>query len=248
VTPTATIRPSERPAPTPEPTVHFLGVEDLADVDLYDERPTAVCDGDPNNAFLDAPESDIDCCNGLRFGFRAIRTRLASVDRLYLHRRSCAALPCTRLELDTVDVIGWKSDNAVSVTMTGAYDRITAPVEGAIAPWPSASSSTSPPIARPAIEGAPTAIRRREPFPYCGRQRPVDSGQSGERQVEINRCFIDGVLEARPVEMVFVPEVIREPILIRFDGTGFVEVWSARQGRRETCITLPAWVYFGFAC
>jgi len=249
VTPTATIRPSERPAAhTPEPTVHLFGLEDLADVDLYVERPTAVCDGDPNIAFLDAPESSIDCYNGLRFGFRAIRTQLAAVDRLYLYRRPCAALPCAQHELDTVDVIGWQGDSAFSVTMTGDYSRMTAPAPGAIAPWPSASSSIPPPIARPAIDGAPKAIRRREPYPYCGRQQPVESGQPGERQVEINRCFIDGVLEARPVEMVLIPEVIREPIVIRFDGSGFVEVWSARQGSWETCISLGGWVYFGFAC
>jgi len=249
VAPTATIRPSERPATrTPTPTVHLFGEEDLADVDLYVERPTAVCDGDPNIAFLNAPESNIDCYNGLRFGFRAIRTQLASVDRLYLYRRPCAALPCTQHELDTVDVIGWQGESAFSVTMTGVYSTMTAPASGAAAPWPNASSSIPPSIARPTIDGAPRAIRLREPYPYCGRQQPVDSGQTTERQVEINRCFIDGVLEARPVEMVFIPDVVREPILIRFDGSGFVDVWSARHGSWETCISLGGWVYFGFVC
>ena len=48
--------------------------------------------------------------------------------------------------------------------------------------------------------------------------------------------------------MVFIPDVIREPVVIRFDGSGFSVVWSARQASRETCITLGTSVYFGLAC
>jgi hypothetical protein len=173
---------------------------------------------------------------------------MPSVDRLYLYRRPCAVLPCTQTELDTVDVIGWAGDDAFSVTITEEPFTLTVPFDGAIAPWPQASSSIPPPVSRLAIEGASREIRRREPYPYCGRERPHDSGQPAERRLEINRCFIDGVLEGRPVEMVFIPDVIREPVVMRFDGSGFIVVWSARQASRETCITLGTSVYFGLAC
>ena len=247
-TPTATILTSAPTTPSPAPTIALMGEDDVADVDVLKERPTAVCDGNPNLQYIDAPESRIECYNGLQLGFRALRTRMASVDRLYLHRRPCAALPCTQSELDTVDVVGWLGDDALSVTITEEPFSLTVPFDGAIVPWPQASSSVPPPVARPTIEGASREIRRREPYPYCGRERPTDSNQSTQRALEINRCFIDGVVGGRPVEMVFIPDVIQEPVVIRFDGSGFVVLWSARQPSWETCVTLGSWVYFGLAC
>jgi hypothetical protein len=218
----------------------------IADVDLRVERPTAVCDGNPNIAFLGAPESSIACDTGLGLGFRALRVDMPAIDRLYLHRRPCAALPCTQYELDVVDVIGWLGERAMTVTIVEG--QLTFPLDGAVAAWPAASTSVPPPIDRPLIKGAPREIARREPYPYCGRQQPTDSGQPDQRRVEINRCFIDGVLDGRPVEMVFIPEVIREPILFRFSGRGFVDAWSARNGSWATCITLGSSVYWGQAC
>lgn len=249
VSPTVTIPPSEPPTtPSPAPTAELMDPDDAADVDVLKERPTAVCDEDPNLPYLDAAKPRIDCDTGLQLGFRALRTRMPSVDRLYLHRRPCAALPCTQTELDIVDVIAWLGNDAFSVTITEEPFTLTAPIAAALAPWPTASSSVPPPIARPEIEGASREIRRREPYPYCGRERPHDSDQPIERKLEINRCFIDGVLEGRPVEMVFIPDVIREPVVLRFDGSGFIEVWSARRSSWETCVTLGSWVYFGLAC
>lgn len=249
VTPAATSALSvATTTPSPAPSVPLMGEADVADVDLLIERPTAVCDQDPNLQFIEAPESRIECYNGLQLGFRALRTRLVSVDRLYLHRRPCAALPCTQTELDTVDVVGWVGDDALSVTITEEPFTLTVPFAGAIVPWPTASWSVPPPVARPTIEGASREIRRREPYPYCGRQRPDDSEQRTERALEINRCFIDGVLEGRPVEMGFIPDVVQEPVVLRFAGSGFIVVWSARQSNWQTCITLGSWVYFGLAC
>ena len=248
-TPSATLLPSEPPpTPSPAPTMALMQEEDIARVDLLDERPTAVCDENPNLPFIDAPEP-WTCYNGLQLGFRALRTRMPSINRLYLHRRPCAALPCTQSELDTVDVIGWLGDDAFSVTITEEPFTLTVPFAGAIAPWPSASSSVPPPVARPPIEGSSSEIRSREPYPYCGRERPHDSGQPAERKLEINRCFIDAVLEGRPAEMVLIPDVIREPVVIRFDGRGVV-AWSTRRSGWETwtCVTLGNSVYVGQAC
>lgn len=250
VTPAATLAPSEQPStPSPAPTVTLMHPDDVAEVDLLDERPTAVCDQDPNLPYIDAPEQRIDCYNGLQLGFRALRTHMPSIGRLYLHRGPCAALPCTQTELDTVDVIGWLGSDAFSVTITEEPFTLTVPFAGALAPWPTASSSVPPPIARPEIEGASREISRREPYPYCGRERPHDSGQPAERRLEINRCFMDGVLEGRPVEMVFIPDVIREPVVIRFDESGSIVVWSARQSSQTwSCVTLGSSVYFGLEC
>lgn len=257
--------PSTQPPPSPS-LIPLMSEDELADVSVDAERPTAICDQDPSDARVDGPKSLIDCSGGLQYGFRALRTRLGSIDRLYLHRGSCAAVPCTPEELDVVSVIGWHGSDAYSVVITAdpegvTVSTITAPIAGALAAWPKASSSVPPRVARPSIPGAPHELRRRAPYPYCGREKPVGvaADQPGDYELglEINRCFIDGVLEGRPVEMIVITAVTRQPVVLRFDGSGFVTQYMQIEGtasmppgwyRREGCITLERFVYFGFAC
>jgi hypothetical protein len=262
---TATLTASTSPRPTVQPTVEsqaapspssvtYLSDEELADVSIEVERPTAVCDQDPSNAYAGGPDSQITCYDGLQLGLRALRTRMTSVDRLYLHRGACAGVRCTPIELDTVAVIGWLSGDAYTVTITWETHEITAPADGAIADWPTASGSVPPQVERPTIAAAPAEIRQREPYPYCGREEPVglitDEPGDFEHVLEINRCFFDGVLEGRPVEMVKTTDVAIEPVVLRFDGQGFVtrymkydtpRTWHRDQGP----VILGTSVFFG---
>ncbi len=247
--PAATSEPSLQPSPSP---IAKLVEEDLPNFSLEDERPTAVCDQDPSDAYADGRRSPIFCYDGLDLGFRALRTRMPSVERLYLHRGACAAIPCTPVELDKVEVIGWHGTDAYTVLISSDPSFITVPVEGAAAEWPTAASSSAPAVDRPAISGGAREVNRREPYPHCGRERSARSGQSSERKFEINRCFFDGVLDGRPVEMIMITDVTHEPVLLRFDGHGFVtrymqygtpEDWY----RDEGPVILGGSVFFGLS-
>jgi hypothetical protein len=231
--------------------------EDLADVSFESERPTAVCGQDPSDAYAGGPRSQIYCHDGLALGFRALRTQMPAIERLYLQHGACTAVPCTQAELDTVAVIGWLGNVAYSVGITSDPYRISVPIPGATADWPAASSSVAPPLARPSIDGASRAIRTREPYPYCGRTtRNPFLGTSKERPSDaetvwaINRCFFDGVLDGRPVEMIEITAVTRQPVLLRFDGDGFITRYIRTDGvglwrREEFVVVLNASVFNG---
>lgn len=215
--------PSAEPSPSAIP---LLSDDELADVSLEDVDITAVCDQDPSDAYMDGEKSTVDCFDGLQLGYRALRTTLAAVDRLYLHRQTCAAIPCTSEELAEVTVIGWSGTFPYSVFINWTAHSITVPQAGATTSWPAATSSARPAVERITIDGAPKEIQSREPFPYCGLATPVglttDKPGDFERHVQINRCFMDGVLDRRPVEMVLITDVTEEPVVLRFGGHGFV--------------------------
>jgi hypothetical protein len=251
------------PSAPPPSSLGFLSEEELAPVSLEDERPTAICDTEPRTSDRAAPQSHILCYDGLEEGLRALRTRLASVDLLYLRYGPCAAVPCTQGEVDTIEVIGWSGNTASSVVITYEPRTITIPSDGASKDWPSASSSKPPPVARPSIAGAAKEMQARTPYPFCGRttrnpvlgtptERPGDSDQVWA----INRCFFDGIFAERPVEMIEITAVTRQPVLLRFDGSGFVTRYiskgvasngSPKWYRNEGPIIVNSSVFFGLA-
>lgn len=217
--PYPTTRPTEGPSGSPS-SLPFLDPETLAAVRLDESDVTAICDPDPSAS------GDVFCYEGLELGFRALRTTMTSVDRLYLNRPACASGVCVPDEVNRVRVIGWSGADAYTVLMDWDADTITVPIPDAAVAWPAATSSVPPPIRRPSIDNAPAEIRRREPYPFCGRAKPLgfqDEEPGDREEVEaINTCFFDGVLEGRPVEMIEIPAVTRKPALLRFDGIGFV--------------------------
>jgi hypothetical protein len=75
--------------------------------------------------------------------------------------------------------------------------------------------------------------------------------------VAVNRCFFDGMLQGRPVEMVMITDVTRQPVVFRFDGSGFVTRYMQEGGdgstsrawyRRDGCEILGSSVYWGLEC
>lgn len=215
----ATTLPTHVPSASPS-SAASLDLETLPKVRLADSDTTAICDPDPS-AF-----GDVFCYDGLDLGFRALRTTMTSVDRLYLNRPACASGVCDPDEVNRVRVIGWSGADAYTVLMDWDANTITIPTPGAAAAWPFATSSVPPSIRWPSIDNAPTEIGRREPYPFCGRAKPLgfqDEEPGDREEVEaINACFFDAVLEGRPVEMIEVTAVTRQPALLRFDGYGFV--------------------------
>lgn len=252
ITPSAalTVPPPQEPSPSPV-TIQILDDEALADVHLQDSGATAVCDPDPS-AF-----GDVFCSDGLEWGLRALRTVMPSVDRLYLNRPACASGTCTPEDVNIVRVIGWIGDDAHTVFLDGDNSTVTVPVPGAAALWPLATSSVPPPIFRPSIKNAATEIHRREPYPYCGRAMPIglvdDTPAEVERYRAINTCFLDGVLDGRPVEMIEITAVTEKPALFRFDGQGpvlrYLESTEGTAARRwyraEGPVILGSSVLFG---
>jgi hypothetical protein len=226
------------PSPIPTP-IGFLDLETLPNVQLEESAATAICDPDPS-AF-----GDVFCEDGLRLGFRALRTAMSSIDRLYLHRPACASGVCVPEEVNRVRVLGWSGSEAFTILIDWDANTITVPVAGAAVPWPSATVSVPPDVRRPKIESAPPEIARREPYPFCGRAKPigfVDDEPGDVEAVEaINVCFFDAVLDGRPVEMIDISAVSRQPTLLRFHGFGRVvryqqegnpsdEAWFRREG------------------
>jgi hypothetical protein len=183
---------------------------------------------------------------------------MPSIDRLYLNRPACATGVCVPEEVSRVRVIGWSGPEAFTVTMDWDANTITVPAPGAAAAWPSATSSIAPSIRRPSLDDVPREIREREPYPFCGRAQPIgfqdDTPEDVARVRDINSCFFDGVLEARPVEMIDVSAVTRDPAIFRFDGRGRVvrfelEGDSPGRGwvRREGWLILGGTVYWSLA-
>ena len=215
--PPPAMRTSTTPVPSPS-SLPLLDLETLPVVHLEDSGATSICDLDPS-AF-----GDVFCYDGLDFGHRALRTVMASIDRLYLNRPACAGGACIPDEVNRVRVIGWSGDEAYSVLIDWDDSTITVPTAGAAAPWPSASSSLAPPIRRPSFDNVPAEIRQRESYPFCGRAKPIgfrdDKPEVVARVYAINRCFFDAVLDGRPAEMIHITAVTEQPALFRFGDRG----------------------------
>jgi len=142
------------------------------------------------------------------------------LQRVYL-RRGCAP-SCMRGERD-VETIVAATEGAIW-TMIVDDDSITMPVPDPSAMWPQASGTPSPSVHRRNFSGAPSEIRDRDAFPFCGHV-PGD-------WVAVTACFLDAVIESRPAEMIEMTHPIDfgSPALLvtRFDGVGAVRQYLRR--------------------
>ena len=205
--------PSQTPYHSPSSTT-FLDPDLLPQASLEEEGATLVCDPEPSQLNSNAGKTLVPCYDGLLLGLRALKSAIDGVDRLYLRRPGCAAIPCTPLELGTATVTGWSGGSATSVTVDWERLQITVPERDPLATWPSPNSITSPPISRPAIDGAPDIVRDRDPYPFCG-----DVERDG---LAAERCFLDLVLGGLSAEMLDRLDVTGGTQVFRFGGQGLI--------------------------
>lgn len=211
--PIASPPPSRSASPSPPPVI-YLDPSQLPSASLATEGATLVCDPDPAQVSTGAASSNVICYDALALALRAFHTVVPAVDRLYLQRPSCPASPCPSPQLDLATVLAWSGSQALAVTVDGAHDRVSAPTPDMAAQWPDASGSP-PTTLRPSIAGAPTSVRNRPPFPFCGDATVVGSSAYA--------CFLDQVLEGRPAELLDRFAVSGGVEVLRFDGQGLIE-------------------------
>lgn len=209
--------------PSPSP---LLAIADLPRVELADIDATAVCDPYPNQANIDAGQSTIICSEGLELAFRAVRAVTEDpVGRLYLHRPTCASLPCTADELSTAEVTAWTPTRALSVRLDSRLAFVSEPLADEDAVWPPAGNGPNPAVKRPSITGAPREVRDRDPYPFCGMAEIGDPPQ-------VLGCFRDAVLAGRRAEMIqrlFGTEGGELLVIYRYDGQGRLVAYEHNQ-------------------
>lgn len=234
--------PSASPGPGSSPS---LTIDDLPRVDLATVDATGVCDPMPSQANPDAGDSAIGCSDGLRLALRDLRTVTHDpVIRLYLRRPACAQIPCSGDELNTAQVILWTATQAFSIPLDARLQTVAPPSLVADPAWPAADDRPAPGVRRPTIRGAPRAVTRRVPYPFCGRIEIGDPPQ-------VLGCFRDAVLTGRRAELVQRlygtegGEVLR---IFRYEGSGRVTcdqrvatVWRRIEGAMVLGITPLAW-------
>ena len=215
---------SASPSPIPSSS---LVIDALPTVPPDPATLTTVCDPEAAQVSLDAGEATIFCVDGVQVGLRAISSvTTAPIERLYFHRPTCVAIPCTPDELGTATVVGWTASEAFSVGLDSRLDTVATPVQGAAAPWPVAGSSAAPAAKRLDLGGAPKEVADRTPYPFCG------EAEIGE-PASVTVCFRDAVLSGRSAEMIeHVFSTEGDPVtwLFRFGGHGAVTRYMAEKG------------------
>jgi hypothetical protein len=214
--PASTSAPSPSIAATPIAT---LAIDDLPEATLDPAIVTAVCDPEAAQANIEAGDATIFCGDALPIGLRAISTiATGPVSRLYFHRPTCVAIPCTEDELATATIWGWTAEGALRIELDSRMTTVTAPVRDPTASWPAAGTAPAPPVDRPDIPGAPAEIRDRVPYPFCG------SASFGQPPAAM-ACMRSAVLAGRPAELIDTAtgtEGGSFTILYRFDGRGAI--------------------------
>lgn len=214
--PVVTAPPSLAPTPIPTLTpapVTYLSFEELKEGGLEDEGATLICDADPDQLDINAGQTLASCYDGLLVGLRALHTAGGtSFDRLYLQRQTCASSPCSADELNTVTVTGWVDAVATSVMLDFDHRLAAVPAPDPPALWPTPTSSVSPSVMRPVVSGAPASVRKRAPYPFCGR--------ADQDRDQAMGCFLDAILRGTPAEMLDTFDVSGGTEIFRFDGHG----------------------------
>jgi hypothetical protein len=214
--PSASGTPSATPSPpSAEPSPVVLAFDDLPEPETDDTtRPLAVCQPVPGQALPDGGDDLVGCGEGIEIGLRAIRTATTNpFDRVLLVRPTCAVAPCSEEALATGTVVAWNG-RAWQTSLDFRTRTATAPT-ASTEPWPSAEEA-APAIKRPAIDGAPAEVARREPLPFCG------AAEVGEPPA-VNRCFLAAMFAGRPAEMIetlYGTEGGTVHVVIRFLGSG----------------------------
>ena len=241
--PTAVVAtPSLAPTPTPVPP---LAINDLPRIELADVDATAVCDPEPSQGSIDAGESTVHCSDGLALALAVVRTVTQDpAIRLYLHLPTCASVPCSEDELSTAEVTIWTESLALKVQLDSRLQSVQQPVVSNDDAWPAPGSEPEPPVSRPSIEGAPSAVADRDPYPFCGR------AEIGEPSSVLG-CFRDAVLTGRKAEMinrVYGTEGGEILWIYRYDGAGRLRRfqqdgtnWAMNEGAMILGITPQTW-------
>ena len=243
-TPTAKAATPSPVAPTPTP-VPPLAIDELPRVELADVDATAVCDPEPSQANLDAGESTIYCSDGLALAVAVVRTVTQDpVIRLYLHRPTCASVPCSEDDLSTAEVTIWTGSLVLSVQLDSRLESVPQPVVSSNDVWPAPGSEPEPPVSRPSIQGAPRAVADRDPYPFCGRAEMYEPP-------DVLGCFRDAVLTGRKAEMinrVYGTEGGEILWIYRYDGVGRLlryqqdgSNWGTHEGAMILGITPQTW-------
>lgn len=196
----------------------LLDINGLPAGDLDPAALTVVCDPDPDQALPRGGASQLFCADTARLGIRAMATLTGQpVSRIYIQRPVCPALPCFDAELDSATVTAWTDAGSTSFAFDIRQLTIPTPTADPAARWPSLSMA-APSVDRPVFKGAPHVLATRTPYPFCG--TTTDQGPP-----DIANCFLSGVLEGRPVEMVDRSFGIEGGMVIsiyRFDGAGAI--------------------------
>ena len=180
-----------------------------------------ICDPDPGQALPEHVDVLIECGDGTDLGLRAIQTVTTSpIERTYLDRPVCEALPCSSDVVSTAVLTAWAADAIWTTRLDGRTATATVPERVDGAAWPTVVAPAAS-IKRPAFDGAPAEIRNRKPVPYCGRS---ELGEPAGPMV----CFVAAVLAGRAAEVVDVghgTEGGTSISLIRFAGRGPIVVY-----------------------
>jgi hypothetical protein len=197
------------------------------------------------------PDTVIACRDGASIALAALGPdRVAGVERLDVaYGSSCpAAGACADRRPDVVDVTARLHGPSEALVIRVARDPT-----GELRAWPATPITPPepafhpPPVAAPALDAAPPAIRDRKPLPFCG-----DEDATGDVfDAAARRCFLDGVRGGSPVELVSRSASTEgDPVvtLYRWTGTGSV-VKSVRNGagwQTAVCAITPIDTDAGF--
>ena len=191
------------------------------------------------------PDTVIACRDGASLALAALGSdRAAATERLEVaFGSSCpAAGACADRRPDVVDVTA-----RLHGPSDGLVVRVARDPNGELRAWPATPVTPPPepafdppPVAAPALDGAPRAIRDRKPLPFCG-----DEDATGDVfDAAARRCFLDGIRAGSPVELVShaaSTEGDRVLTLFRWAGTGSVvkSVRNAAGWASAVCAITP---------
>jgi hypothetical protein len=216
-------------------------------VTLDPTAQTAICDAPPNALDPGAGESKISCTDAIIDGVRALSADLrAEISHVRVTAQRCAVERCTTTELSTSTVIAWTTTNeawstVIEVGLPEGSGVWASPAVRETKPsWPSLEAKT-PAIRRPTIDGAPSIVAGRPPYPFCGTIEPFGGGDAAKGW----SCFLAAVLAGRPAELLeHAVSGGGDPLVMvyRYSGAGAVVRFSGAGGkwnRANGSIILP---------
>jgi hypothetical protein len=242
------VSPSPSPSPSPAssstapPTAFATPLPDLTSAGPVPlARVLLICELWGENP----PDSVIGCRDGASLALAALGPdRAARAERLGVaYGSSCpAAGACADRRPDVLDVTA-----RLGVRPKALRVRIVRGPTGELLAWPATPVAPPPepafdppPVAAPALDGAPPAVRDREPLPFCG-----DEDATGDVfDAAARRCFLDGIRAGSPVELLSrsaSTEGDAVETVYRWPGTGSVvkSVRNAAGWQSAVCAITP---------
>jgi hypothetical protein len=228
--PPAPLRTIATTGSAPEPALAASPLPaDVVPADVQLDTETLVCESWGS----EPPVGAIQCRGAASLALAAMGPEQAArVERLDVgFGDRCGTGPCPDRRPD----VGW----VLARFATGAVRLIHVATDpaGGLRVWPPVMGEAPAPVAfRPPARtapdlgpDAPSALRDREPYPFCGRE---DIGSVESYDVVARRCFVDGVLAGSPVELLSQSVSTEGDAVLtvyRFGGRGSV-VRSVRAG------------------